>query len=178
MIKKEYQVDIEFNSPFHISSGVVENGFIDEYIIKKGQNPYIPGSTVKGKVRSYFRMLLESKMNRLDAEKIEALIFGGEGYKPSKIYFEDFISNKPKNTDIRYGIRVDRYKKTAKDKGLFNYEIGEKGIYTGKVIIYFDDITINYKEDLEMAFLMVDAIGKGKSKGLGHCKVFIREVTK
>jgi len=160
---------------FHISSGIMEKGFIDNYIIKKDNKTYIPASTLKGKVRNNFRLLLGTKMEDEKAEKIISSIFGGEGYQPAKIFFEDLMPEEQKEISIRYGVAIDRYKRISKDKALFNYEAAEKGTYSGKVIIYFDEATIQYKEDLEMAFLMVDAIGKGRSRGLGHCETFIKE---
>lgn len=160
---------------FHISSGIIENGFINNYIVKKDNKTYIPASTIKGKIRNNFRMLLETKLEDIKAEEIISSVFGGEGYQPAKIFFEDLMSKEQKEVSIRYGIAIDRYKKVCKDNALFKYEAAEKGVYCGKVIIYFDEITIKYKEDLEMAFLMVDAIGKGNSRGLGHCETFIKE---
>ncbi|HHW68117.1 RAMP superfamily CRISPR-associated protein [Defluviitalea raffinosedens] len=175
MIKKVYQVRVNMKTQFHISSGVMESGFIKNYIVKKNHTAYIPASTIKGKVRNNFKMLLGTKMEEQEVERIVSLIFGGEGYQPAKIYFEDLMPEKQTDVSIRYGVAIDRYKRVFKDQALYNYEVAETGEYSGKVLIYFDDISIQYEEDLKMAFLMVNAIGKGRSRGLGHCKTSIEE---
>jgi len=174
MFKKVYEIVIEIKTPFIISSGNIEGEMIDKATVKMNNKPFIPGSTLKGKVRDNLLMILKSKLNEDKAEELVSRLFGSKGYCPSKIYFTDLLPEEEKGTNVRYGVAIDRFRKVSKDKALYSFETADIGIYKGKVEAYIDE-EIDL-EELIMAFKMIDFIGGSKSRGCGRCKVDIREV--
>jgi len=52
-------------------------------------------------------------------------IFGGQGYKPSKIYVDDFLPVESESTEIKIwlsdmALAINRYSKTNKDNRLYS----------------------------------------------------------
>lgn len=174
MIRKVYEITIEIKTPFIISSGNIEGEMIDKATVKMDKKPFIPGSTLKGKVRDNLLMILKGEIGEDKAEELVGRLFGKEGYFPSKIYFTDLYPEGEKGTNVRYGVAIDRFRKVAKDKALYSYETADIGIYKGRVEAYVDE-EIDL-EDLTIAFKMIDFIGGSKSRGCGRCRVDIREV--
>ncbi|MBZ4663747.1 MAG: hypothetical protein JG776_1462 [Caloramator sp.] len=179
MKKITYNIKLEILTPLHISNGVEEDGFIDSYIVKevKGKEkiPYIPASSIKGKVRDNFYTILNTYHGKEKAELITNRIFGSEGYNPSKIYFEDLKCNGEVKTSIRFGNAIDRYTKHAKDKALKSIEILEDGNFLGTVKVFLQDDLVEYKDYLEMAFRMIESLGGNKSRGLGRVKISLEK---
>lgn len=176
MVKKKFSLIIDLHSPMHISSGSTEQGYIDKFTVKKDGKPYIPASSIKGKVRDNFYTVLANKLDSDQAKQITEEIFGGEGFSPSNIMFEDLTTNST-DTGIRFGIAVDRYRQIAKDGALFNQETAEKTQFMGNVTVYLSNKNEKYQQELLSAFSMIEVIGAGKSQGLGFCKVQVQEVT-
>jgi len=75
-----------------------------------------------------------------------------------------------------YGIAINRYSKTNKDNRLYSREVATGGKFCGNITVYFDDETIRYKRNIEMAMKMVNSIGGGHSKGFGRAEVQWEEV--
>ena len=102
------KLTIKFHSPFTIGSGFDIAGFVDSSTIKDGNNLiYIPASSIKGKIRSEFKKIIEgsnagSVCNSIISNKTEICkhdinnscvicrIFGSEMYEGSLI-FEDAV---------------------------------------------------------------------------------------
>lgn len=180
----KYNVKIDMLSPFNISSGEDQDGYIDRSTVTYRGCPYIPGSTIKGKIRSNFYKISDIDHVESNCRCPMCLIFGGEGYSPSKIYIDDFRLDEDSNGElshsrdfsIKYGNAINRYTKTAKDNALFVQEVANKAKFVGQVSIYFDSETIKYKDNLELAMNMIDSIGGGRSRGYGRAKVYLEEV--
>jgi len=171
-----YKVNIRIITPFNIATGEIIDGFIDKSTVKYKGKPYIPASTIKGKIKNNFYMISDLNHQEEGCVCPMCKIFGEPGYSPSKIYIDDFVTEEEPLTLIRFGNAIDRYTKTAKDKALFTEELSGNSLFKGTIKVYFDDDTINYKEKLEMAIKMIDSIGNGKSRGRGHIEVEIEEV--
>ncbi|MCM8901256.1 hypothetical protein KVG29_08480 [Caldicoprobacter algeriensis] len=187
MFLKKYNVSIEVKTPFNIASGEAD-GYIHKRTVRLKGEPYIPGSTIKGKVRSNFYKL--TLANHIDGmcDCPVCNIFGGQGYKPSRIYVDDFVLNDTAKDEgqcrekkapvfIKVGNAIDRYKKTAKHEALFITEMVKPAVFTGTITVYFDEDTLRYKQDLELAIKMIDSVGNGRSRGYGRVKVYLEEVT-
>lgn len=172
-----YQVNIKVLTPFNISTGEKKSDYVDKSTIKHKGKPYIPASTIKGKIRSNFYMVNDLDHNEKYCVCPMCKIFGKPGFSPSKIYIDDFVTEEEPLTLIRFGNAVDRYRKTAKEKALFAEELSGNRVFKGKIKVYFDDDTINYKDNLEMAIKMIDSVGNGRSKGHGHVEISIEEVS-
>ncbi|GFR35916.1 RAMP superfamily CRISPR-associated protein [Thermobrachium celere] len=179
MKKIKYNLEVEILTPLHISNGVEEGGYIDSYIVKevKGKEkiPYIPASSIKGKVRDNFYTILNTYYGKDKAENITNSIFGSEGYNPSKIYFEDLRCEDNVKTSIRFGNAIDRYTKHTKDRALKCIEVLENGKFLGTVTVFLQDDLVEYKDYLEMAFKMIESLGGNKSRGLGRVKISLEK---
>ncbi|MBM7582854.1 CRISPR/Cas system CSM-associated protein Csm3 (group 7 of RAMP superfamily) [Caldicoprobacter guelmensis] len=187
MFLKKYNVSIEVQTPFNIASGEAD-GYIHKRTVRFRGKPYIPGSTIKGKVRSnFYKLTLPNHVDGI-CDCSACNIFGGQGYKPSRVYVDDFVLNDMPNDKgksqekkefvfIRVGNAIDRYKRTAKHEALFITEAVRPAVFTGTITVYFDEDTLKYKQDLELAIKMIDSVGNGRSRGYGRVKVYLEEVT-
>ena len=150
-------------------------GLIDSFVLKDYNNkPYIPGSTVKGKVKHNYTMLVNSFLEERDFHISQ--IFGQGGNSQGTLYFEDLklqdncISDKYLY-DTRTGILVNRYNNQVKDQALFQYEvsgISEEQKFAGGIEGYIDKES--YKKQIILlytAIRMVETIGGNQSRGLG-----------
>ena len=104
----DLQIHISFTSPFIIGSGFGIAGIIDSATIKDNNNiVFIPGSSVKGRIRSEFKKVLESlgepTCNSIIANRPEVCksddikdacamcrIFGSE-FHEGRLFFEDAV---------------------------------------------------------------------------------------
>lgn len=171
-----YKVSIKIITPFNIATGESVDGFLNKSTVKYKGKPYIPGSTIKGKIKSNFYMINDLKHREENCNCPMCSIFGKPGYSPSKIYIDDFITEEEPLTLIRFGNAIDRYRRTAKDNALFTEELSNNSLFKGIIKVYFDDNTIAYKDKLEMAIKMIDSIGNGRSRGHGHVEIDLKEV--
>lgn len=172
----KYKIKINVLTPFNIASGENKGGLIDKYTIRHNNKPYIPASTIKGKLRDNFIKLTNANHFDKDCNCISCKLFGKQGYSPSKIYIDDFYTEESPKITIKYGNAIDRYRKVAKDSALYSEEIVSNKVFLGEVTVYFKEDTIKYKQDLELAFKMIDFIGNGKSRGHGYVEIEIEEV--
>lgn len=163
-----YKLIIKTKTPFNISSGNQENGIVKSTSIKDiNGNPYISGSTIKGKIREQYRMIT-------DEERTKEL-FGDGGYKPSKIIVDNFyLSNNEYSTSIRYGNAIDRYRKVTIDGALYSKEV-ISGTFVGEIEVNYDSDN-SIKDDLKLAIKMISSIGGSTSSGLGKVEIDIEEV--
>ncbi|NLY76728.1 MAG: hypothetical protein GX080_01405 [Tissierellia bacterium] len=172
-----YRINIRVLTPFNIATGENIGDFVSKSTIKYKGKPYIPASTIKGKIRDNFFMINHLNHREEDCSCPMCKIFGSAGYSPSRIYVDDFVTEEDSLTLIRYGNAIDRYRKIAKDKALFNEEVSANRLFKGTIKIYFDEETINYKEKLEMAIRMIESIGNSSSRGQGHVEIDLQEVS-
>lgn len=181
---KKYRVRIEVKTPFNIASGEAD-GYIHKRTVRFRGKPYIPGSTIKGKVRNnFYKLVLPHHVEGLCNCPLCA-IFGGRGYNPSRIYIDDLVMEEndkgqhqaeKDHAFIRVSSAMDRYKRTAKREALFITEAVKPAVFIGTITVYFDDDTLKYKQDLELAIKMIDSVGGGGSRGYGKVKVYLEEV--
>lgn len=171
-----YKVNIKVITPFNIATGENTQDFVHKNTVKYQGKPYIPASTVKGKIRNNFYMINEFNHTENNCNCCMCRIFGKPGYSPSKIYIDDFVTEEEPQTFIRFGNAIDRYRKTARDNALFTEELSGNSLFKGIIKVYFDDDTVAYKEKLEMAIKMIDSIGNGRSRGHGHVEIDLEEV--
>lgn len=176
MKKVEYNLTIKSKTHLHISSGAEEGGYIDSYMVKDVLGKaYIPASSIKGKVRDNFFVILNTYFGEDKANEITNLLFGSEGYNPSKVFFEDLKCSHDLKPTIRFGNAIDRYTKRSEDGALMNIETVEGGEFKGKIIAYISDELIEYEKYLEIAIKMMEAIGANKSRGLGRVEVSLNK---
>ena len=179
-IKKEYIVTMELQSPLHIGAGI-DSGQYRTMLMLAGQ-PFIPASTVKGKMRDNFAKLIETGCDKYEDSGQNCTcpvctLFGKAGYQPANIYIDDFTCTNEKrfNLSTRHMTSIDRYRRVTKDGALTSVQIVEKCMFQGIVKIYFSEKTLKYQQKLKLSLKMIEAVGNGKSRGRGFVKVEVRE---
>lgn len=189
-IKLKIELSLSFYNGVHIGGGK-GSGFIDSLVLKdyKG-NPYIPGSSLKGRIRYNYALLINSfsgigtlcgftgasNKNVLSCNCDVCKLFGGRGNNPGMLYFQDLKlkdSNTNKNAlySVRTGIQIDRFSNVVKDKALFTLEtsgISENNPFVGFIEGYIDEK--DYKQQIILlytAIKMIESLGGNQSRGFG-----------
>jgi len=188
MIKRNYSIKIKVITGLHIGIGSdrPEIGGIDNPVIKDpiSKLPYIPGSSLKGKLRS----LLETESNNF-SKKVIADAFGDDDNTPTRFIFRDISLSKEdseafKNgniqTEAKTEIKIDRETGTATRGALRVTErIPPQVIFEGEVLIRSineDDEKLNSSMLGEaIQLLNNDYLGGSGSRGYGAVEVSLNE---
>jgi len=190
---------LELLTGLHIGAGKdsIEIGGVDMPVIKdaRTQEPYIPGSSLKGKMRS----LLEWKLGEIEpnghiknatGNDIAARIFGHTNKDlktgPTRIIVRDAFLNKEdlkklaqegiSRTEIKYENTINRINATATPRQLERAIAGLK--FDIEIIYKIFDIGDNGQKDIDnleyvkqaLKLLELDALGGGGSRGSGKIK--------
>ncbi|NLL06126.1 MAG: hypothetical protein GX270_10170 [Clostridiaceae bacterium] len=187
-MKKIFTVEAIQKSPICVNSGVIENDGVNMTIVKRNGIPYIPGSSLKGKVRYNFSRIVGDKGSHKEKAFCSCpvcLVFGGAGNNQSRIFFDDLVPDERSsgNVGIRYGVAIDRYTKTSNDKFLYTREVAEDFVFKGDISLYYDDKMCHskkpgcfvYENELLLSIKMIEAIGGGNSSGFGFVELKVRE---
>ena len=160
MENKIIKLTIETETPFNISSGAKSDGYIKDISVRdRNGKPFIPGTTIKGEIRSNYRKINGSQ----NTDKL----FGSKN-NPSRVIVDDFYAINEVKVLARYGNAMDRFRKVTKDGALFSKE-GISGRFQGEI-----EINCNNEEelaDLKLAIKMITSIGGSKSTGFGKVKI-------
>lgn len=184
-------------------ANTAETGTIGKEIdveIKRDKNgtPYFSAKHIKGifrgkilEFRNAFAGINENVFeeyfgDNLNGEKFAEKYFGSEGNNPSKIRFSylKFQIEDSKKLDYkignRYGVKINRKTRVAKDNSLFNYEfVKPKNIFVGNFELsnnFFEKEENEEKLEKNLKFLLasflhIDKIGGLKSRGLGKVEI-------
>jgi len=205
MKKSNFKITLKTKTGLHIGSGndKLQIGGVDSAVIKDpiSNLPYIPGSSLKGKIRC----LLETESENFpDGEKNEFLnrIFGiNNDFKkgkekdidkyesPTRLIFRDLFlidSDKEKfdsgkyTTEFKTEIVIDRKKGTAKPGGLRTIErIPPEITFEGEILIrYINENELNeIKKVLDEGIKLLnnDYLGGSGSRGYGAIEIKLEE---
>lgn len=184
MEKKNYKISIKVLTGLHIGVGNdrPEIGGIDNQFIKDpiSKLPYIPGSSLKGKIRS----LLETESKLFNEESIK-LCFEGDDSSPTRFIFRDFtlsddfkqqFSSGKIQTEVKTEIKIDRKTGTAVGGALRTTErIPPQTEFIGEVLIRSineDEEKLNLSLIEEgIKLLNNDYLGGSGSRGYGAVEV-------
>lgn len=188
MQKNNFEINIKVLTGMHIGVGNdrPEIGGIDNAFIKDpiSNLPYIPGSSVKGKLR----FLLETESKNFNKDVINKC-FGDDEQSPTRFIFRDIslsesdadkFSDRSLQTEVKTEIKIDRQKGTATPGALRTTErVPPQTIFSGVVIIRSlddEDAKIN-KAVLEEAVKLLnnDYLGGSGSRGYGAVEVNLIE---
>lgn len=196
MKKKKYKVTVKILTGFHIGAGndKIQIGGVDSAVIKDPVTnlPYIPGSSLKGKIRC----LLETESNSYKGEADVNLnkCFGSnktddKNQTPTRFIFRDLFLSKAYeekfktgsiNTEFKTEIVIDRQKGTAKQGGLRTIERVPPSVeFEGEILIRYkdekelDEIKPILHEGIKL--LNNDYLGGSGSRGYGAVEVSIKE---
>ncbi len=184
MLKKNFKISVKVVTGLHIGIGndKPEIGGIDNQFIKDpvSKLPYIPGSSLKGKLRS----LLETE-SKLFNDKSISTGFGGDDSSPTRFIFRDLVLNdefKEKfmngniQTEVKTEIKIDRKTGTAQHGALRTTErIPPNTVFIGDVLIRSldeNDERLNISIlDEGIKLLNNDYLGGSGSRGYGAVEV-------
>ncbi|MDD3558711.1 MAG: type III-A CRISPR-associated RAMP protein Csm3 [Melioribacteraceae bacterium] len=183
MKKKKLNISIKILTGLHIGVGSdrPEIGGIDNPFIKDPVStlPYIPGSSLKGKLRC----LLETESDNFNGENDPVIkkYFGGDDDSPTRLIFRDIklsdeylerYSRGELQTEIKTEIKIDRTKGTAAPGALRTTERIPPGtVFAGDLLIRYlnedelKSIEKMIKEAVEL--LNNDYLGGSGSRGYG-----------
>jgi len=177
----------------------------DNSVLKCDGKPYIPGSSLKGVLRSCIEAVFRE-------EKTECFVCGKEKFRPTKtnreqflkeldqtgfklcpscaifgnefiqgrLFLSDFYLKNEAEITIRDGVRIDRETETAANQAKYDYEIVEPGaIFSGEfVLINIQRQNKEYKalkQMLDWVNLGIIRIGGSTSRGLGRFEASLVE---
>lgn len=188
MEKKNYKVSVKIITGMHIGVGNdrPEIGGIDNQFIKDpvSKLPYIPGSSLKGKIRS----LLETESKLFNELSIKTC-FEGDENSPTRFIFRDLklsdeyqelFSTGQIQTEVKTEIKIDRNTGTAVGGALRTTErIPPQTEFVGEILIRSQDEneeklnTSIIEEGLKL--LNNDYLGGSGSRGYGAVKATLSE---
>jgi CRISPR-associated protein Csm3 len=202
MNKKLYKINVKVRTGLHIGVGSdkLQIGGVDNSFIKDpvSLRPYIPGSSMKGKLRS----LLETEANEFNGEMDDTLnkYFGSTSEylrhknkdandSPTRLIFRDIFlkdefkgdykdkyDNGQLQTEIKTEIKIDRKKGTAEGGALRTTErIPPDTEFIGELLVRYDnDKELEHIENTikhSIALLNNDYLGGSGSRGYGAVEV-------
>ncbi|MCQ3933164.1 MAG: hypothetical protein DPW16_22170 [Chloroflexi bacterium] len=196
----QIRLKLTMQSPLHIGGETRLNTSADKPLLKTVDGlPYIPATTLKGRLRHTLEQILHSDFvnlyqlgplsdNMMGSPDTVHYLFGSP-QQESRVYFEDlylsgppvildaFLTRRGKafpTTMIRTGVGINRRRRVAQDQILYSTEVFAPGIdleFSGSVTALVDDEALIY---LLMAGLrFIEQIGSQRSRGFGWCKVDI-----
>lgn len=169
-----YNLEIQLLSPLSILSGEGQSGFARNIIRDINNKPIIPGSTIKGIVKSNYIYISGLSHKHFECSCEACQIFGAGGNRSSLIFFEDL---KPADENYQFSYRIgtaiDRKRRVVLHNALYAQETVESVKFCGHVLLYLNSslASLGAKEKLELAIKMIDRVGSGKSRGLGYVRV-------
>jgi CRISPR-associated protein Csm3 len=184
MKKKNYKLKIKVLTGLHIGIGSdkPEIGGIDNQFIKHPiyNVPYIPGSSLKGKIRC----LLETESDKYNGEDDVDIKrnFGDDDNSPTRFIFRDVnlidehlteFESGEYRTEIKTEIKINRKTGTATRGALRTTERVPPGIeFEGEVLVRYDENTDELKGIKDMLdegikLLNNDYLGGSGSRGYG-----------
>jgi CRISPR/Cas system CSM-associated protein Csm3 (group 7 of RAMP superfamily) len=167
------------------------------------QEPVIPGSTMKGKIRNECERIVRGLGRSMDvcfAPRPETMcphvreqlgsdlcsiceLFGGPSNK-SRLFFSDAIAVLDHHlaqvaTRVQAGVSISRKRRTAEDERLYYIERAVEGIsYEGLIDCYLSEELAN--QQLALLIVAIESlisIGGSKSRGAGWVEIKIKSIT-
>lgn len=190
MKKNNYSIRIKVLTGLHIGIGSdrPEIGGIDNAFIKDPINlrPYIPGSSIKGKLRS----LLETESENYSGENDPNIkkYFGGDDNSPTRLIFRDIYLTEEQmekydrgelQSEIKTEIKINRKTGTAAGGALRTTErIPPETEFEGEVLIRYDKDELESIEKMlleAVRLLNNDYLGGSGSRGYGAVEVSLNK---
>ncbi|ARU61769.1 hypothetical protein CBW65_12585 [Tumebacillus avium] len=148
--------------------GGVDAGYLTDFLGR----PYLPGSTMKGKIRDSFNRLLSI---RPEWAMYRQFLFGSAGQNTGQVYFHDGLLDMEQIdtaelSEIYTRVSMDRYRKTVKDTAVITEKTVKPFLpLAGTIETYVQE------EELEgiglillLCLLDIKSIGSGASIGRGR----------
>ncbi len=184
-------VRIVMQSPLHIGGDSRSGTSAQRPLLKTRDGlPYIPATSLKGRLRAELEQLLASDQVAPRAETMVQPLspshpvdvisdLFGSPWLESKLHFsdltlsDDFLpARRRPTTTTRTGVGINARRRVARDAVLYSTELFAPGValpFEGEIMAYTDD-------PLEIGLLLaglrlIERIGSSRSRGLGWCQV-------
>ncbi|ACX52116.1 protein of unknown function DUF324 [Ammonifex degensii KC4] len=197
------KLEIEFEGMLHIGGTGSPQLLVDRTVVldKEGW-PYLPASTVRGRLRACLERLLKTLNQPVcsppypefmcpqgypEENYCPACRLFGSPWRQGALYFRDFVLDpKPGEAEIaelrliRTGIGIDRRRNTVEEERLFFTEVvspsaGEKELrFVGEVELREDAPEL--LGWLLASLRLVTHVGGQKSRGLGRARIEVSEI--
>lgn len=198
LVKKiKYTAIIETLSGLHIggTNAQLNIGGPDSYVIRNPltKEPYIPGSTLKGKMRSLIELAdgtITKQKGRIengpsiDPHTAAGSLFGtsaGDHPRPSRLIVRDALllnGEALKDTDMLYTeskteVTIDRLTSQANPRQIERVPAGAKFGLNMVLNVFSDDNEQKLKDTVQRALKLIedDYLGGNGSRGYGHIKL-------
>ncbi|MFZ5591140.1 MAG: RAMP superfamily CRISPR-associated protein [Bacillota bacterium] len=169
-------------SRWHSGAAGAESGLLDKYLLLDGRGrPYIPGSSLKGKLRAYARHLVNCLngfvpcSGAADCPCDVCELFGSSGNRPGRLYFPDlYLTGEESGFSLHTAGRValERYRRVARDQALAFIQVAELGagaVWQGEITGTLAGEALKRQLVLlSLALRQIYALGGGVSGGWGR----------
>lgn len=185
----EATIRLAFDYTYFIGGGGATSGFVDNFLLRDSSGrPYIPGSTLKGRLR-YNAALLSGMVGEKECSFMRqqnrmctclvCQLFGNEGNFPGSLYFDHLypvdaaggeLSAGDLPVALRAGVGLDRARRVAVDGHLFFTEAAAvPGVtFTGAIEgAAFGERAGKAATLLYLAAGLIRTLGNNQSRGMG-----------
>ena len=194
----EINLNLTLESPLHVGTGYGLSGFLDAIYVTDAQGyPYIPGSTMKGRLRHY----LTNMLSTLGGNEATLRNLFGDEKQAGSLYFENFpLSQEWQNliarshphsamtglgrngvdllSQKRINVMLSRLRGVALERRLFSVETAPRHLtFAGRVHGRIEDdgrFAGQFPQDVVLLAAAIRAlthIGGRKSRGLGRARL-------
>ncbi|MGV3720921.1 MAG: RAMP superfamily CRISPR-associated protein [Actinomycetota bacterium] len=204
-MKVQLTYTLSFETASHVGAGLGFARMVDELVVRAGpargqgsRLPYVPGTTLKGRVRREVERLAAALQLRThsrapggrvckDAACLSCRLFGSTFRQGSLYFSEAFLdpalvrapsSDRFALAQVRAGTRVERATRCVERKLLFSRENAGAGlVFQASVQGYLDPRPgQESKLPLELWLLLaglrsLEKVGGGRTRGLGRCDI-------
>lgn len=168
--------DLVAQTPLHVG-GYGESFETDMALSRNGKDEfYIPGTSLAGSLRSWFR-------NAFGKDEMEKLFGKEEAEFASFVFIEDMTLDEQVQSELRDGVGIDRYYGTAAEGIKFDRAILPKGTKLKFEMTVEIQTEAQAKKTKAMFGHLLDALTKGnvrlgasKTRGLGKVKLELQSI--
>jgi len=164
---------IQFQSNWLIHGPSQESDAATGFMTDFSGRPYLPGSTMKGKVRDGFNRLITL---RPDWKKYQSFLFGNSGMNAGQVYFYDGVMEGDHEelvrSEVRTRVALDRYRRTVKDRAVITEKVVRPIRVHGTIETYVLDSDKEHVALILLSCLLeTHTIGSGASIGRGRLEM-------
>lgn len=167
--------EIEFLDYWHVSSGLSAGAKHDASVVKdKDDIVYLPGKTIKGLSREMAELLNDQTLIKK--------CFGAEGVEMGDCYFSNATVSKEVHQQIVSNKLQDNlYESIASTEIDTNGMAVDNSLREIEVVLpitlygEISDVPDEYKKQITQSLKMIKRIGLNRNRGLGRCRIEVKE---
>jgi CRISPR/Cas system CSM-associated protein Csm3 (group 7 of RAMP superfamily) len=188
METKTIKYSITFLSDWHAGSGLGSGANADAVVIKDKQNfPFLPGKTIKGLLRDALQDILDVQSEKVNIELMNQLfgfIKADESTEPGQLFFSNAELDEDEKKEISSDMTPFLYRNLASTTIGDNGVAKEGSLRTMEVCVPLElhgqilnkkDFSPEELALLDKAMKWTRALGSNRNRGLGRCKIQIKD---